>query len=87
MGKQGNGYNEAPNRLIQMTVTCPYFPEEPKEGIKCDYLIGKEAQFKQDYVTRYCKGRFNECTYYWHLEKWKEKIRDVMNEGEDEEAG
>lgn len=63
---------------------CPYFPEDPQFEIKCDYLIGKEAGFKAGYVREYCKGRFKDCRYYFHLSKWMERIEDAMEE--DEEA-
>lgn len=64
---------------------CPFFPEDPAGDLKCDYLIGKEPAFKRDYVEQFCKGRFKDCLYYFHLTKWLERIKDAMREEEGEE--
>lgn len=65
---------------------CPFYPEEPEGEIKCDYLIGKAPDFKSNYVKEFCKGRFKDCVYYFHLTKWMERIKDAMAEDEDEDA-
>lgn len=64
---------------------CPFYPEEPAGDLKCDYLIGKDPILKSGYVKEFCKGRFKDCVYYFHLSKWLEKIEDAMREEEEDE--
>nr|AFD03199.1 hypothetical protein [uncultured bacterium W4-21b] len=63
---------------------CPFFPEHPFVKLKCDHLIGKEKSVRETHIQKYCKGQFKDCTYYFHLTKWLERIDDAMKK-EDEE--
>ena len=66
-------------------IECPFFPQGERTEIKCDYLIKKDPAYKTSYTLEFCKGRFKDCAYYFHLSKWLERISDAMKEdGEDE---
>ena len=67
-----------------MTV-CPFWPANEQPPLKCDYLVGKAPLFKKRYMEEFCKGRFQDCAYYFHLTKWLERIEDAMKEEEGEE--
>ncbi len=68
-----------------MPAICPFFPyAEEKPEIRCDRLAGKEEGAKQTWVAEFCKKRFKDCAYYFHLTKWLERIDGAMKE-EDEE--
>lgn len=66
-------------------VQCPFYPEDPAGDLKCDYLVGKDPNFKTGYIKEFCKGRFKDCGYYFHLTKWLNRIDDAMEE-DDEDA-
>jgi|GEM_PF-1675398 len=69
-----------------MPAICPFFPYgEEKPEISCDHLAKKGENFKKTYVPEFCKKRFKDCAYYFHLTKWLERIDGAMKEEEDEE--
>lgn len=68
-----------------MPSICPFFPYgEEKPEIKCDQIASKKPEAKADYILEFCKGRFKDCAYHFHLTKWLERIKDAMKEEEED---
>jgi len=61
-----------------MSGLCPYFPEQPKVELKCDYLAKKQPEERFGYSQEFCKGRFADCSYYFHLSNWMQRMKEAL---------